>query len=90
VWFELNGDISTADGVLLWVCKGGNDCNRVAIVCPNPRLLRAGTGALWREWGVTIYVETPEQAEELASLIGIEADKIVEVSSIPEAQSRLG
>lgn len=83
-WCEVNGDLSTADGALIWITTDGNHGSRVAIVCPNPRLLRPGTGDRWREWGVAIYVETMDEVEELAPLIGYEIGEFAIVSGTGE------
>jgi len=80
-WCYVNGDHTTADGALLWLKKGQAFGKRVAIVCPNPRFLRPKVDELWRQWGVTLYVETTEQAEELAPLIGYDLGNITVVGS---------
>ena len=79
-WCDVNGDYTTADGALIWLRSENAPDRRVAIVCPNPRIMRARMSDLWRQWGVTLYVESPKEAEELATHTVFKSNEIIVVS----------
>jgi hypothetical protein len=78
-WCELNGNLSTSDGALFSVGPDSTHAVPVAIVSPIPMQHRPGASSFWREWGVTLYVETADEEATLALIAGYKPGEIVVV-----------